>query len=188
MGSPRLCWVTATSHRPLTATRVRARRMLALLLALPLLAACNNFGAQTDQVYTPAQGTNSQDASIDVLNAAIVSEDDGSGRLIAGLANNTDEDVALTLVQGVGEGADVQFGTDGGDNTIPGEGFLQLADEDVALISATGEQVVKGYYVRLLMVFDNGEEVELNVPVVEPGEDFADVVLPSDTDTPPTEG
>jgi hypothetical protein len=191
--SPRLWRVIATRKRPATASpsqgRSRARQLLALTLAAPLLAACSvNFGAQTDQVYTPAVGVNNRDNDVDVLNALIVAEENGSGRLIAGLSNSTDEEVELTGV--AGDGSDVQFGTDGGDGVVPPGGFLQLADEGAALISATGEDVVIGAFVRLTMSFSNGDQVGLNVPVVVPGEDFAEVELPAGsggTDGPTSE-
>ncbi len=130
-------------------------------------------------MYTPAQGVNDRSTDIDVLNALVVAESDGSGRLIAGLASQSDEDVELSGVQGVEEDAEVQFGSDGGDAVVPAGGFLQLADEGSAVISATGEGVEVGDYVRLTMSFSNGDEVAVNVPVVVPGEDFADVTLPS---------
>jgi hypothetical protein len=179
--------VIATRTRPATAPpsqgRSRVRQLLALTLALPLLAACGpNFGAQTDQIYTPAEGVNERDGDVDVLNALIVAEEDGSGRLIAGLANSTDEEVELTAV--TGDGNDVQFGTDGGEAAVPPGGFLQLADDESALISATGADVVVGEFVRLTMSFSSGEEVDLNVPVVVPGEDFADVELPVGSGSP----
>jgi hypothetical protein len=180
--SPRLWRVIATRTRPATASpspgRSRARQLLALTLAAPLLTACAvNFGAQTDQVYTPAVGVNNRDNDVDVLNALIVAEENGTGRLIAGLSNSTREEVELTGV--AGDGSDVQFGTDGGDGAVPPRGFLQLADEGAALVSATGEDVVIGEFVRLTMSFSNGDQVGLNVPVVTPGEDFAEVELPA---------
>ena len=94
-----------------------------------------------------------------MLNALVVAESDGSGRLIAGLASQADEDVELTGVQGEDEDAEVQFGSDGGDTVVPAGGFLQLADEGSAVISATGEGVAIGDYVRLTMSFSNGDEV-----------------------------
>jgi hypothetical protein len=169
--------VIATRPRPATGSRSRARQLLALTLAAPLLAACGpNFGAQTDQVYNPAEGVNDRSTDMNVLNALVVAEEDGSGRLIAGLANTGDEEIELTGV--VGDGNDVQFGTDGGEAAVPAGGFLQLANEGAAAISATGEDVQIGEFLRLTMSFSNGDEVDLNVPVVVPGEDYADVELP----------
>ncbi len=176
--------MTATALRPVTASRSRARRLLALTLATPLLVACNNFDAQTDQVYTPAQGVNDRSTDIDVLNALVVAGSDGSGRLIAGLSSQADEDVELTGVQGEGEDAEVQFGTDGGDAVVPAGGFLQLADEGSAVIGATGEGVEIGDYVRLTMSFSSGDEVSVNAPVVPAEGDFADVTLPSSSASP----
>lgn len=165
----------------------RARRLLVVSLAAPLLVGCNNFDAQTNAVYTPAQGVNNREATVDVLNALVVAESDGTGRLIAGLANNDGStEIALSGVQGVGEDEGVQFGSDGGTASVGPSGFLQLADEGSAVITASGDGVEIGDYVRLSMSFDNGETVDLNVPVVPPGEDFAEVTLPSDS--PTTEG
>lgn len=180
----------ATRRRPAAAAsttgRSRARQILALAAAVPLLAACGpNFGAQTDQVYVPGVGVNERDGQVDVLHALIVAAEDGSGRLIAGLSNGSEEEVALIGV--TGDGNDVQFGTDGGDAAVPPGGFLQLADDDAALVSATGSDVVVGEFVALTMTFSNGEEVDLEVPVVIPGEDFADVELPAGSETTSTE-
>ncbi len=81
------------------------RRSIATVavIALPLgLSGCG-FDAPTDQVYTPAVGVNNQDGQVDVLNALIVSAEDGSGTLVVSLANNDQaEPDALAGVAGQG--------------------------------------------------------------------------------------
>jgi hypothetical protein len=174
---------------------------VALLLAVPTLSSCasTNFDAQTDQYYTPTDGENAREGTVDVLHALIVSEEPGSGRLIAALANSgaagdpvgveasdsaqeeqSQGDDELTGVRGVGESEAVQFSLVEGETAIPAGGTLQLADDGSAVIAVSGdpEQVAPGRYVRLAFTFANGEEVELNVPVLEPGEDYADVEIP----------
>lgn len=186
------------------ATKIRRRAaVVATVLAAPALAACSvNFDAQTDQYYTPTDGENAREGTVDILHALIVSDTAGSGRLIAGLSNpgtNRDqpvglepgdsaeesptgegEDTALTGVRGLEESEGVQFSLVEGETTIPSGGLLQLADEGSAVIAVNGdpEQVAPGQYVRVAFSFDNGEEVEVNVPVFPPGTDYADIEIP----------
>lgn len=181
--------------RRVNATHSKALAAASVLLALPSLSSCAHvsFGAQTDQVYTPADGENNREGSIDVLNAFILSATPGSGRLVAGLANpSTGEDDELTGVQGVGEDQDVTFTIGSGETSIPAGGYLQLADEDAAEVTVSGdpEKMKAGTFVRLSFTFKDGEEAELNVPVLEPGVTYADFDLgkaapsPGATQTP----
>lgn len=156
----------------------------AALLAVPALSACGvSFDAQTDQVYTPADGENDRSGSVDVLNVLIVSDTPGSGRLIAGLVNNsTSDEDELSGVRGIGEDDSVSFTLGDGETTIPAGGSLQLADEEAAIITASGseELLAPGTFVRLEMTFEKGEPVTLNVPVLAPGTDYDDLELESE--------
>lgn len=146
----------------------------ALLLSVPALAACQNQ-AQTNAIYTPAEGVNDRDGSVDVLNALVVSDNQDGGRIIAGLSNNdTSEADELTGVS-VAEGdAQVELGE--GDTEIPAGGNLQLADDDAAQVLVTG--VALGRFVRVTFEFSNADAVTVNMPVVQAGDDFADVEVP----------
>lgn len=185
--------------------KLRRRAAVVVLLAVPALASCSstNFDAQTDQYYTPTDGDNAREGTVDVLHALIVSEEPGTGRLIAGLAHQgtagdrplgmeasgpeqesqsqDGEEATLTGVRGLDESQDVQFSIVEGETAVPPGQLLQLADEGSAVIAVSGdpEQVAPGKYVRLAFVFENGEEIELNVPVFPPGTDYADIELPS---------
>ncbi len=176
--------MNATKTRRLVPTAAAA-----VLLAVPTLSACGvNFDAQTDQYYTPTDGENNREGSVDVLHALIVSDTPGSGRLIAALSNGGDEEDTLTGVRGLDVDQSVEFSLEGGETAIPAGGMLQLADEGAAFISVSGdpERIESGGYVRLAFTFQNGEEAALNVPVFPPGTDYADVELsPSDTSTTP---
>ena len=151
-------------------------------MATPALAACGvSFGAQTDQPYTPADGVSARGGEVDVLNALIVSDTPGTGRLIAGLSNeDTSRDDTLTGVRGAGEDQSVTFSPAGGSTTIPAGGLLQLADPDAANIVVKGspDLVKAGGFVRLTFSFQNAQEATLNVPVLEPDETYSDVQLP----------
>lgn len=160
----------------------RRRAAVAALLLLPALASCGvSFDAQTDEVYNPAQGVNNRKGTVDVLNALIVSGTDGTGRLIAGLANEVDADDKLTGVTGGDSSQGLQITVGQGETTIPGQGFLQLADDEAPMIEVIGDPAVvkPGQFLRVVLSFENGEAAELNVPVVAPGEDFAYVELPT---------
>jgi hypothetical protein len=163
------------------ASRTKVLAAAAALLAVPALSACGtNFDAQTDQVYTPADGENSHDGNVAVLNALIVSETPGSGRFIAGLVNrNSSEADTLEGVEGVGDSAEVTFSIEG-ETEIPPGGGVQLADDDAAMVTATGSEDVltPGKFVRVSVSFANGDSAELNVPVMAPGETYDDVELP----------
>ena len=62
------------------------RLAIAALLLVPALASCG-FNAQTDQVYQAAVGINDRSGEVDILNALIVSGEDGSGTFAGTLVN-----------------------------------------------------------------------------------------------------
>ncbi len=191
--SPRLTGVNATLRRR-TRPRSRSRRravaaaLLIVPVSVPALTSCGvSFGAQTDQIYTPADGVNDRSGSVDVLNALIVSDTPGTGRLIAGLVNNdVDNEDALTGVRGAGDDSGIVYSLVSGDTAIPAGGALQLADPTAAMVAASGdpEKLTAGDFVRLVFSFRNGEEVELDVPVLAPGTTYSDVELPTPSETP----
>jgi len=147
---------------------VKARRAVAvaaLLLVAPGISACSRgFNEQTDQVYNPAAGVSDRSGSVDVLNALVVSGTDGSGTVIAGLANNdqTHSD-KLTGVQGAGAQSGAQV-KPGGQTTISPGGYLDLASK--GQIEIRDKAVVPGGMVKLRFTFDRGQAVTLDVPVV----------------------
>jgi len=154
----------------------------AVALALPALVSCgSNFNAPTDQVYTPAQGVNDRSSDVDVLNALIVSGEDGSGTLIAGLANNREERAdTLTQVGGAGPDAGITVNGPSGGTEIPAGGYVQLADEGAYTVTAT--QIQPGRYIEIVFNFENAKSIDVQVPVVDAdslGGDFTDVPLPS---------
>ena len=169
----------------MNATTSRRLAAAAVLLALPALSSCGvNFKAQTDQVYTPAEGVNNRDGNMDVLNALIVSDSEGTGRFVAGFSNNTDQESTLTAVTGLGVDQQIEFTLDDGDFTVPGYGFLQLADPDSGMVTASGDPIKAGYFVDVELQFSDSDPVEVQVPVVPPGEDFTDVPLPTPSSSP----
>jgi len=173
---------TRTRHRTVTAAA-------AVLLAVPALSACGvSFGAQTDQPYQPGDGVVDRSGPIDVLNALVISDSPGSGRLVVGLANGTDEDDELTGVNGAGETDTVSYELGEGTTTIPAGGFLDLSDDDVVAVSVTGDEdvVLPGKFLRLTLQFGTADDVTVNVPVLEQSEDYDDVLMPSESTGSPS--
>jgi hypothetical protein len=162
------------------ATLAKALAAASVLLAVPVLSSCGvSFDAQTDKVYTPADGVSNRDGTVDVLNALIVSDEPGKGRLIAGLANNDlQKDDALSDVSAASGSSGVTFDVPSS-ITIKAGQLLQLADDDSTLISVTGdaESLKAGGFVRVTFTFDNADPVTLNVPVLAPGETYTGVPL-----------
>lgn len=170
----------------------RTSRLLgigALLLAAPTLASCTTH--PTDEIYTPAAGTNDRGSRVDVLNAVIVANEahPGEGTLVVTLVNNevvtagstADEDDELVAVSGDVTGA-VKSAI-----TIPSSGFVVLAAKTAAITEAVPGIVVKGDFelgdeVSVEFDFANATSVTLKVPVVEniAGSQFADQNGPAD--------
>ncbi len=155
----------------------------ALLVAISTLSACG-FDYATDRVYTPGAGTNNRDASVDVLSATVVSAEDGSGTLIAGLSNDDGEKATVEAIAGAGDTADLTiegFST----ITIPPEGFVNLADLEEPII-VTGDFAV-GEFLTLAFSLGNGETVEMEVTTVQDCYEYAGLDASADAGTPADE-
>lgn len=153
------------------------RRTLALTLSAVLLIALTGCVKQfaTDRPYTPAAGTNSQDASVDVLNAVIVASDDGSGTFIATFSNNEPEATTFKALEGIDQ---AQVEADGfSPMDIPAEGALNLATDGGVELSG---DFALGNFVPLSVQFGTGEQVEMQVPVVPNCGDFEGLDGPAD--------
>lgn len=151
---------------------VRLLSAAALVLAGGTLAGCS-LAMPTDAVYTQAAGTNNRDGQIDVLNAVIVSTDNGSGTFVATLVNNQSPQVAedgtitettdeLTGIEGVGDSEGVVAQVEPVE--IPGGGMTVLADDEGIPIS--GAAIKSGDFIELELTFGEAEPVTIEVPVV----------------------
>ena len=146
--------------------RTLATAGTALLIAT--LTSCG-FDMATDRPYTPAAGTNDQSTGVDVLNAVVVSAEDGSGTFIASFANNdSEEPTAVDGLSGV-DASQVQV-EEFDAVEIPANGFVNLATDGG--IPVTGE-FSHGDFVELAITFEHGEQVNMQVPVVPNCEEFA---------------
>jgi hypothetical protein len=142
--------------------RTLALATCAVAVCAPALTSCG-FDYATDRIYTPATGVNNRDASVDVLGAAIVSADDGSGTFIASFANNDSEQtVSVESLEGVDQAE--LTADDFPPIELPPGGMVNLADDEG--IGVEGDLVAAGEFVEVALQFDTGERVEMDIPVV----------------------
>lgn len=148
----------------------RSARLLAaagaLLLATPVLASCG-FGYATDRIYTPGAGVNDRDADIDVLNAVIVSGQEGSGTFVASFANNDTKAPGSVTAITASKGDTALTVSDFDPIEIPAAGLVYLAapGSDVDPITVTGDYA-PGDFVDVTITFGDGESVDMEIPTM----------------------
>lgn len=140
-------------------SRLRAALAAGALVLVPTLSSCG-FDYATDAIYNQAVGVNDRSGDVDVLNALIVSGEEGSGTFIATFVHNDLEETAA--FEGIG--GSVEAG-DFGSLEIPAsvDGSLNLLDEDP--IGVTGD-FAAGDFVEVQLTFDTGQVTDIEVPVV----------------------
>ena len=154
------------------------RRTIALAtgaIALTALTSCG-FDYATDRPYTPANGVNYRDGSVDVLNAVVVSAEEGSGTFVATFANNNPSEVnSVESLEGAGD-SDV---TAEGFETVevPAGGMVNLAD--TGGIPVTGD-FAAGDFVEVSLSLESGEVITMEAHVVTNCGDFAGLDGPED--------
>jgi hypothetical protein len=152
------------------------RGLVAAGFAVAALAGCTDtsFNAQTNDVYDPGAGSNARGGGVDVLNALIVDNGDGTGTISATLVLNPgefDHDVEMSTVTmdelevTTLDGDPVESTlVEGGVSLEPNEP-QRLGDEPLATVS--GDNVAAGDMVTLSVAFDTlAEPVAMDIPVV----------------------
>jgi hypothetical protein len=126
------------------------------------LSSCG-FDYATDRVYTPGNGVNDRDAQVDVLNAVIVSAQEGSGTFIASFSNNdAEKSASVESLAGAGDDSNLQVADFDPIEIDPGA-LVNLATEGG--IPVTGE-LEAGNFVTVTVTFGNGQTATLDVPAV----------------------
>lgn len=143
----------------------------ALLLTAPL-AACG-FDPATDRINTITPGASDRDGTVDVLNAVIVSAEEGSGVFITTLVNNDLEEEASLESVAADDAEAVQVGEFSGISIDP-NGLVNLAAEDEEGIPVQGE-LAAGDVVPMTLQLSDGQVVQIDVPVVWNCEEFAGI-------------
>jgi hypothetical protein len=143
-------------------SRRTPRFAIGALLLLPVLSACG-FDYATDRVNDITAGHTNRDYRVDVNNALIVAGQPDSGTLVGQLVNNEsdkedDNDIVLTSVTSGTDAAAAEFEP----LTIPAAGQVQLHDAGIRIDGS----FEAGDVYDVTLTFDNGEVVELALPVV----------------------
>ncbi len=149
------------------------RRTLALagaVLALALPLSSCGFDYATDRIYTPANGANDRDATVDVLGAVIVAAQPNSGTFIATFVN--DSSTKSNSVESI-LGNDQNQGV-----TSPQFQTVRLDPNQLVNLATDGGPKVTGTfdigsYVPMTIMFGDGTQVSINVPVVPNCEEWA---------------
>jgi hypothetical protein len=141
--------------------RTLALATCVLAVCAPALTSCG-FDYATDRIYTPATGVNNREASVDVLGAVIVSAEDGSGVFVASFNNNNSlEPVTVETLEGADQGqlTAARFSP----IEVPPGGLVNLADEGGLQVEG---EVAAGEFMEVVLEFDTGERVQMDIPVV----------------------
>lgn len=143
---------------------------LAGLLVVGALSGCGTgMDAQTNAIYDPGDGVNERGGGVDVLNALLVANPDGTGTVSAALLNNGQEPDEVTEVTVSADGEELTVDTSGLPVELPPSPRAPLNIEDEAALYV--EDIEAGYFVTLSMQFQNAAPVEIEVPVVERGDE-----------------
>jgi hypothetical protein len=157
---------------------VNLRRSLALgaagLAATATFSACG-FDYPTDRINNLTAGVQYRDGTVDILNAAVVAKQAGSGTFIATFVNGSPSK-AISLQTASGDNTSV---TSVGSTpfTLQPGGMLNLAAGKGFPVSGT---FALGQFVTINVQFDDGEAATLDVPVVADDGQWAGL----DTSTP----
>jgi hypothetical protein len=154
----------------------RLRGLLAAGAAMTALTGCStSFDAQTNAVYDPGAGTNARGGGVDVLNALIVDNADGTGTLSTTLVYNPgefDDDIELPPTITLDEMTVTTLGAEPIDSTLVAGGIELVPNESVIVgeepdATVSGDNFAAGDFVVLNLGFDAAAEpVQLQVPVV----------------------
>ncbi len=133
----------------------------ALLLTAPVLTGCG-FNYATDRVNTTTNATFNRDKSVDVIGAQIIAEGPGSGSLHARLINNSDGVTELVSVAGAGDDVFTSSSIDAVEILVREAVNVEDIGEGVRLDGDFGA----GDFLPLTLSFSNGDDVQIDVPVV----------------------
>jgi hypothetical protein len=154
----------------------RSTALLGLTALLPAVTACSsNFDSPVLQPYNPSVGVYDRSGTVEAFNVLAVTDDQGSGTLVASLINQGDEPDRLTAVDVQAEG-DRQV-------TAQLRGPVDLEPKELVLlhegpsVTLAGDGLEAGYFMTLTMEFERAETVTLRIPTETNGGPYADVPI-----------
>jgi hypothetical protein len=160
---------------------VNLRRALVLaaagLAATATLSACG-FNYPTDRINNLVAGVDDRSGTVEVLNAAVVSQADNSGTFVATLVNGSNTK-AIALQSASGDNTAIST-ADATPFTLQPGGLKNLAGDGIPVYGT----FKPGQFVNISLTFDNGQTSDLSVPVVNDDGQWAglDTASPSPTE------
>ncbi len=163
---------------------VNLRRSLALgatgLAATAALTACG-FSYPTDRINNPVAGVDYRNGTVEILNAVVVAKQANSGTFVATFVNSSPSKT-ISLQSASGDNTAIST-VDAKPFTMQPNTLVNLAAHKGMAVSGT---FALGQFVTISFTFDDGENVNLQVPVVADDGQWAglDVATPSPTESP----
>lgn len=170
---------TTLTSRSRHSTLRRVATVVVIPAAALALSGCgSNFSAQTNQIYQAAEGTNDRSALVYSLNTLVVGDDEGNGTVTARLVNTgPDEDELQSFTAQQDDGSEIKvvaltepiaLGTP----PSPDQSILLGPEGELRL---QGGGFVPGDFITLNLVFAQSEPLSIDVPVVEPTPEYAEI-------------
>jgi hypothetical protein len=171
---------------------VRRRRLAATTIAataaLTLGACGTGFSAQTSQVYQATVGANHR-GEMDVLNALLVGNEDGSATLSTSIVNHTDAPETLSAVNVTTlDDKELAVRSTKMQLPLPVDRLTIVGGASDAGGFWVSEGAKPGDYVRVTLTFSDAAPVTIEAPVVSRTEEYATVsgAAPTTEPTPTT--
>jgi hypothetical protein len=157
---------------------VRRRRLTAVSLTvvagLTLTACGTSFGAQTNQVYQPAVGTNER-GEVESHNTLLVGNGDGSATLSAGLVNTLDDAQTLTSVAVTDpEGKTLTVRKPKAPLSLPPGLLTTIGGQTPDSVFIVAQGAEPGAYVKVTYTFSRSGEIVVDAPVVARADNAAE--------------
>jgi len=153
---------------------VRRQRVTALAAVCMLALVLTGCGirTQTQQWYTPADGVSAEAGDIAVRNVLVVATDSGdASTLLATFANRGDEDQLIEVRVG-----DATATPDGGDLTIPANGYAALGPEGTR-VDVEDADTVPGTFVEVEFLFERAPRTTVEALVQAAEGDYEDALI-----------
>jgi copper(I)-binding protein len=160
--------VSHVARRRLTAVSLTA------IAGLSLTACGTSFGAQTNQVYQPAVGTNVR-GQVESHNTLLVANRDGSATLSAAVVSNLKTEQTLTGVTVTDQqGKALTVRKPKAALTLPSRALTTIGGEDPDSVFIVAEGAEPGDYVDVTYTFSDSSELVVDAPVVARAEHAAE--------------
>ncbi len=169
--------VAAAAWKLPRGNRQRLRRWLPATLvaiAVPLAGCAANFGAQTNQIYQPAQGITMRQSAVWTIDTLVVANSQGQGTLVVAMVNTNKKPDELTGVRARDSaGKPIKVTPSSPHVALPPQQSVQFAK--TGKIRLQGSALKPGGLITVRFTFKNAAPASFVIPVVSDTKEFASV-------------